>query len=165
MLEIQQLELRQAGAADKAAKTARKSAQRKRGQVRATLEEMYVWQQFGNGGDGARLTDSDVRGLFQPGSQPPWRAPGVTTAAQRMYHGRRFLEAAVHRARAGEELGILTVEKARLARWLEVVQVQLGVARAKRQECAGSVFLLDQHLALVQDLKSQLQHTSIPDPS
>ena len=97
-MEVQQLhtERSAAGCADKETKRIMSRARRKRAQVRALLEEMYVWQDIGLEGTQCppRLTDDEVKSLYMPGHRPPWATEATTAAAVRRHQGRLYYTAA-----------------------------------------------------------------------
>ncbi|KAG2482162.1 hypothetical protein HYH03_018886 [Edaphochlamys debaryana] len=147
-----------AGCADKETKSMQARGKRKRAQVRALLEEMYVWQSVG-GGSSARLTEQQLKSLFDPGTPMPW---GNNESLVRLHHGRRYLEAAADLARTSEEEATLRVEKKRLGAWVRHAASCLQAARERAAACEGTVFLIDQHLALVDQLRTELGRSRIP---
>ncbi|GLC40476.1 hypothetical protein PLESTM_001078600 [Pleodorina starrii] len=168
VLEVQQAhaEREAVGATDKEAKRIQARARRKRAQVRAQLEEMYVWQSLGRTDiDGVvRLTEEQVKQLFVPGEDAPWCTPSSSAAAVRRHHGRLFHEADTTLARAREEERYLRIEKRRLAVWLRKASGRVAAARQKQLGvCPGSVFLLDRHLNAFGKLQAELTVCSIPE--
>lgn len=132
-----------------------KKAQRKRKRTRELLEEMYVWQSLGtvDSPSAFALTESQVKQLWVPGGVAPWSEGASSGAsAAEMYHGRLYLAAAADLARSMEEQVILRVERARLARWLQVARLQLqrALQRHVNQGRAGPAFLVQQHMAEVE---------------
>lgn len=166
MVEIRQLhtERAAAGCADKETRRCQSRAKRKRGQVRAQLEEMYVWQ--GLVGDAVqRLCDAQMKQLYA-GEVPPWGTPSSTALALRRHHGRLYCAAAADAARALEMEGFVRVEKVRLAAWLDGAEVCLMTARrVQLVTCPGRVFLLDRHLQELWEQRTALQRCMLPEPA
>ncbi len=158
MVEIRQLhsERAAAGCADKQTRRSQSRAKRKRGQVRAQLEEMHVWRSL-LGSPPVRLTELQVKELLS-GGPAPWATPGSASSAGRRHHGRLYHAAAADVARAREQQGILAVEKVRLAAWLDGTEKCLVAAVGEQAgRCAGRVFLLERHLHEIRAQRCELR--------
>ena len=167
-MEVQQLynERQAAGCADKETRRMQSKSRRKRGQVRALLDEVYVWQSLGAGDhDGvARLSEQEVKQLWTPGARPPWGTEASSMAAVRHYHGRGYHSQHADLSRVQEEEVILRVEKQRLARWLCRTDKQLQQARGRPEGvCDGIAFLIDRHVARIRTMQAQLSASCIPN--
>jgi hypothetical protein len=166
VLEVQKLhtERAAAGCADKATKRLQSKARRKRSQIRALLEEMYVWQDLESTIPATRLTEDQIRNLYVPGQSPPWATVGSSAQALAVYHGRLYHAACNDCARAREQWDIVRAATARLVRWLRGALIRLRAARIQHLgSSAGRVFLLDQRMAVIQALQDELSRSSLQD--
>ena len=166
VLDVRQLhsDRAAAGCADKDTKRLQSASKRKRAQVRSLLEEIYVWGSVG-GGETHRMTEQEVKSLFDPGQPMPWatQAADGPSRAVRLHHGRRCLDAAADLARTREEDATLRVEKRRIGGWVAHMLDCLGDARRRAQSCQGTIFLLDRWIALVEGLREELKASKIPE--
>lgn len=169
-LEIQLLyrQRQEGGTASKENKRINKRAQRKRGQLRELLSEMYIWMCLATNNTLADVayTEEQVQALWTEGKDAPWavgRGAGNSMAV-RMHYGRLYHTASADEQRAVEEMDVLRKEHARLLRWLFVADFRLKEAMQRHGAMGnvGAVHLLQQQVERMRRLSARANSFTIP---